>query len=624
MITTARPLRVLVADDDAQILDAYRRVLDGLRTSATPAASDLDALSAELFGDAPAVTQDGLLSDVVYLRQGEQAVRTVAEARESGLPFAIVFLDMRMPPGIDGLETARRIRALDPNINIVIVTGYSDHKPAEITAAVGRPEKLFYLLKPFDGGELQQLTTALANRWAADINMTEELARRVTELEDMNERLKASEAQAQQAARLDALTGLLNRHGLKERCREEAEKPHAAGSHVSVFFLDLDRFKDVNDSLGHAAGDDLIREFARRVNRVTGEDGFAARLGGDEFAVICAKPGLVAVLGQRLLDACSAPYFLNGHTVQSGVSIGVAHAESSETSLTELMRQADIALYTAKASGRGMVCAFDPSMERDILGTQRLANDLAGAIARDELVMHYQPLVCAEGRPISSVEALLRWEHPVQGWISPLMIIKVAEKSDLIHTLGDWIARRAFQDSRKWPDLITSINISPLQLRSRDFVERLAALVTELEVAPDRIELEITETGLISDLRDASEKSRRLKALGFRIVLDDFGSGFAGISYLNQIPFDKLKIDRSLIESLSVKSNPGEAVQSIVGLARSYGLFITAGGVEDREQQVFLKSAGCTHLQGFFFHHPMAAEDLCQLLTTTPKLLARA
>jgi diguanylate cyclase (GGDEF)-like protein len=605
--------RVLVADDDANVLDAYRRVLDGLTAGAGSVTSELDALSDELFGEFIVDVRDALLSDVVYCRQGEQAVRAVEEARQCGRPFAIVFLDMRMPPGIDGLETARRIRRIDPDTNIVIVTGYSDHKPAEIAAAVGRPERLFYLLKPFDGGELQQLATALATRWSADIGIAAELAGRVAELEAMNAKLTASEARAQAAARTDALTGLPNRTGFSEHFQARARRGGTGGEAFAVLYLDLDRFKDVNDSLGHEAGDALICEFARRLQATAGVDGYAARLGGDEFAVLSTDLARAVDLGERLIEACSTAYTLGETMVQTSVSVGVASAGPGQPDLVEAMRRADIALYAAKAAGRGVVCAFDPAMERDIRGAQRLSRDLALAIESDELAMHYQPLVCADGLPINGVEALLRWHHPVGGWISPLDVIEVAEKSDLIHKLGDWVFRRAFTDSRQWPDLVTAVNLSPVQFRSPTFLDRLARIVAETGADPAMFELEVTETVLITDLGEAARKLARLKEIGFRVSLDDFGSGHAGFGYLNQMPFDKLKIDRSFIENLRVKAGAEGVIHSIVGLAHALGLSITAEGVESTEQHLFLKQAGCMQMQGFLFHRPMPADALAAL-----------
>ena len=625
MTPSSKARRVLVADDDAKVLDAYRRVLGELVGREGSTSSDLDELSAELFGDDTAPSAElPLLEEVIYCRQGEEAVGQVEDGLAAGRAFAIVFLDMRMPPGIDGLETARRIRAIDPDVNIVIVTGYSDHKPTEIAAAVGQPDKLFYLLKPFDGTELQQLATALANRWTLDIGIAKELAERVAQLERMYAELKASEARAQELARLDALTGLANRAGLSERFRAEARAARAQGRQLSVLYLDLDRFKDVNDSLGHAVGDGVIREFAERVSQAIGGDAFAARLGGDEFSVVCFDRSRVAELCERLLQACSVPCVLANDTVRMSVSIGIAHADMEEPDLVEAMRQADIALYAAKSAGRGVAVEFAPSMERDVLGTQRLALDLARAIAADELTLQYQPLVCAKGSPIYGLEALLRWQHPERGMIPPMVFIEVAEKTDLIRDLGDWVIRRAFADSRHWPDLVTAINLSPAQLRAPGFVEKVATLAREMNIDPTMFELEVTEMVLIEDVARAAEKLGQLKEIGFTIALDDFGSGYASLAYLSQIPFDRLKIDRSFVEDLRSKSGADGVIRSIVGLGCSMGLSVTAEGVEDAQQHRFLQEAGCTHMQGFLFHRPLTVEAVMTLRSARPQQELRA
>ena len=615
-MTVPTPPRVLVVDDDDQVLAAYRRVLDGLTRKAEPLhESALDALSTELFGAIPDSSLDATapLGEVVYCWQGEQAVQAAEAARASGQPFALVFLDMRMPPGIDGLETARRIRAIDPDVNIVIVTGYSDHKPSEITAVVGRPEKLFYIVKPFDGDELQQLATALTKRWSSDVEAAADLARRVEELQLLNAALKSSEARAQEAARRDALTGLSNRTGLSERFQSEAQAADNKERQLSVLYLDLDRFKDVNDSLGHAVGDQLIREFARRVRHATGTDGFAARLGGDEFAVICTDETKISSLSQRLIEVGAEPFVADNHVIHTSVSIGIARCGPGKADLIGAMRRADIALYAAKAAGRGVACEFDPSMERDILSTQRLAHDLARAIADDDLTLHYQPIMGANGVPVCGVEALLRWRHPTEGIIAPLVFIAVAEKTDLIRDLGDWVIRRAFSDAQLWPEIVTSINLSPGQLRAPNFVERVSAVAAEMAIDPKMIEFEVTETFLMDDIARAARQLHALKDAGFRIALDDFGSGYAGISYLTQIRFDRLKIDRSFVQDLGTKVGAAGVVQSIVGMAQAMGLSITAEGVEDAEQHHFLQLAGCSQMQGFLFHRPLSRDDFLQL-----------
>jgi len=611
-MTLASPMkRVLVADDDEQVLSAYRRVFQPLVADADNENFGFDELSAELFGD-PATARRGspALNDVLYCRQGEAAVAEVAASRDSGRPISVVFLDMRMPPGIDGLETARRIRSVDPDVSVVIVTGYSDHKPAAISDALGVPGKLFYLAKPFDVDELRQIASSLADRWVSDRAMESELFQRIEELEQLNVELAASEARARQAALLDALTGLSNRSGLSERFGA-ADASEAA---ISTLYLDLDGFKDINDSLGHMVGDELIRSFAARLVEATGEDGFAARLGGDEFAVICTDAAKARRLAARLIDVCSQPYVLATHRVKVGVSIGIAHSDR----LFEAMRCADIALYAAKSAGRGVWREFAPSMERDIVGDQSIAADLAEALAGEQLSLHYQPVVSSDGSRIEGVEALLRWKHPARGMVPPLVFIPVAERSTLIHELGDWVIRRAFADSRNWPDIVTAVNLSPAQLQTPGFVERIAALAAEIGVDPKMIELEITETTLISNIEEAADQMRSLMKLGFRIALDDFGSGYAGLAYLTQIPFTKVKIDRSLVSGLQSRPEADEVVRAIVGLGKALGLSITAEGVENADQLRVLAAAGCTYMQGFLFHRPLTIDELLALRGRVP------
>lgn len=606
--------RILVADDDPLVIDAYRRVFDPLIRGGEARNADFDDLSAELFNEAQATPiAAAALDEVSYCLQGEAAVAEVAASRDDRRPISVVFLDMRMPPGIDGLETARRIRAIDPDVSIVVVTGYSDHKPTAIANAIGVPGKLFYLTKPFDVEELRQIAVALADRWVGDRAVADELSRRVAELERLNVELAASEARARQAAMLDALTGLSNRSGLADHFA--GEDVSAAGPTVSTLYLDLDRFKDVNDSLGHLVGDELIQAFAARLVAETGSEGFAARLGGDEFAVICTNADRAHRLAERLIEVCSRPYELKSHRVKVGVSIGIAH--SSKGQLIEAMRRADIALYVAKSEGGGVWREFAPSMERDIIGDQMLAGDLAEAIARDELSLHYQPVVAADGTCIAGVEALLRWKHPTRGMVPPLIFIPVAERSDLIHKLGDWVIRQAFTDSLKWPDIVTAINLAPAQLQAAGFVERVGELAARLGVDPRKIEFEITETVIIQDVGMAADQMRSLMALGFQIALDDFGTGYASLAYLTQIPFTKLKIDRSLVNDLQSKPGADQVVRAIVGLGKAFGLSITAEGVEHPAQIDVLTSAGCSYLQGFLFHMPLTSDDLTTLRRKT-------
>ncbi|TCM52754.1 diguanylate cyclase (GGDEF)-like protein [Rhizobium sp. PP-F2F-G48] len=607
--------RILICDDEAGILDAYRRIFADLVASAgDEEASDYDALSADLFGDEPVAGGIGVIDEIVTCRQGEEAVEAVRAAKAAGQPFGVVFLDVRMPPGIDGVEAARQIRAIEPVINIVIVTGYSDHRPAEIAGVVGTLDRLFYLVKPFDADEVRQMATTLVNRWTSDSRIASELAAQVEALEALNQALRASEASAHRAARRDSLTKLLNRTGLQEQFDLARDRARASGARLALLYLDLDRFKRVNDTYGHGVGDLLICEVARRLSAAVLDEGFVARLGGDEFAIVCETARLEPLLA-RVLAMAEAPFVTGAHHLPVPFSIGYSReSDGAETDLPELMRQADVALYVAKDAGRGVARAFDPDLDRIFLHDQMMARDLKAAIETEGLCLFYQPLMCIDGKTVTGVEALLRWQHDGYGPISPDIFVPIAEKNGLMGELGDWVLRTAFADARAWPDVTTSINLSVLQFARPDFAATVLTLARDMGVMPDKIEFEITETAMTNDTASFLAQVEVLRLAGFRFALDDFGSGYASIGYLSRLNFHKLKIDRSFVSALTTKPDADRMIRSIVNLGLAMGLTITAEGVEDVVQHDILKAVGCDQLQGFLFHRPCSRGEVEKIL----------
>ncbi len=613
-IPTHETRRILICDDEAGILDAYGRIFSDLvAQTADDDASDYDALSADLFGDAPEHAA-AVIDEIVTCRQGEEAVEAVRAAKAAGLPFGVVFLDVRMPPGIDGVEAARQIRALEPVINIVIVTGYSDHRPTEIASKVGTVDRLFYLVKPFDADEVRQMATTLVNRWTSDSRIAGELAAQVAALETLNEALRASEASAHDAARRDPLTRLLNRTGLREHFDRVDRQARDDGAGTSLLYLDLDRFKRVNDTYGHGIGDRLICEVAQRLSNAVAQDGFAARLGGDEFAVVCGTSRLDAVLA-RILAMADEPFFTDAHVLPVSFSIGYSRGGDEDgANLQEHMRRADVALYVAKEAGRGVARPFDPDLDRIFLRDQTLARDLKAAIDGNGLRLSYQPLMCIDGKRVTGVEALLRWDHDAHGLISPEIFVTIAEKNGLMGELGEWVLRRAFEDARAWPEVITSINLSVLQFAKPDFAETVLRLAGDMQVAAEKVEFEITETAMTNDIASLLVQVEILRKAGFRFALDDFGSGYASIGYLSRLNFHKLKIDRSFVSALSTKPDSDRMIRSIVSLGAAMGLTVTAEGVEDVIQHDILKAVGCHQLQGFLFHRPCSRSEVEAIL----------
>jgi diguanylate cyclase (GGDEF)-like protein len=608
--------RILVCDDEPGVIDAYRRIFSDLvEFSHHESDAALDALAVDLFGDEPSPTAiSGGINEIIYRRQGEDAVAAFEQASREGVPFAAVFLDVRMPPGIDGVETARRMRAIDPAINIVMVTGYSDHRPAEIAGLVGAQDRLFYLVKPFDADEVRQIATTLANRWSSDRRTAIELASRLQELEEVNRALRASEASAHRGARRDALTGLLNRKGLDEAFEATLSLAREEGHDISFAYIDLDRFKQVNDVHGHAVGDRLLCEVADRITQAAGENCFVARLGGDEFAVFSAKSDTFEDVVGRLLRVGEKQFEEDELRLPVSLSVGYCHCSAKDGTLLDAMRRADVALYSAKLAGRGVARIYDRNMAEEFQRSQTVTRDLRDAIANNTLQLHYQPLMSADGLRVTGLEALLRWNRPGHGPISPAVFVPIAEQSNLMIELGEWVLRQAVKDVRFWPDVVTSINLSAIQLSQPHFADHVIELVIAAGISPTMIEFEITETALSANMSNFAEQVEQLCQAGFKLALDDFGSGYASIGYLSQLQFNKLKIDRSFVSDLRRKPNAAGMIRSIVSLGDAMGLTVTAEGIEEEFQHEALRTAGCDQMQGYLFHQPCSRQDVEKLL----------
>jgi diguanylate cyclase (GGDEF)-like protein/PAS domain S-box-containing protein len=420
---------------------------------------------------------------------------------------------------------------------------------------------------------------------------------------------KRAEARISYAARHDALTGLPNRAVLQEKMDEATARLARDGETFSVFMLDLDGFKYVNDTLGHAAGDRLLIELAERLKGSLRDNEMVARLGGDEFAVIqCGeadqREGAVA-LAVRLLDIVARPFDLDGHDLTVGTSIGIALAPENGTETGELMKKADLALYRVKAEGRNSFTFFDEKLSKDVSSRLKLANDMRAALSRDEFELHYQPVFDVRTSRPCGMEALVRWRHPVNGLMSPDRFIWLAEETGLMERLGQWILERACRDAMAWPEHIkVAVNLSAAQFRSGALFDVILCALVESGLPPERLELEITESLLLENKENHRVVIQQLKNIGVTIVLDDFGTGYASLSYLTAFPFDKIKIDRSFTQGLSSRVDCAAVVASVISLARSLDIAVTAEGVETREQFALLRTAGVNEVQGYLFGRP--------------------
>lgn len=418
--------------------------------------------------------------------------------------------------------------------------------------------------------------------------------------------LIASEARATHLAFHDTLTGLPNRRLLLDRVDHALAKMSRTPGTVAIHCLDLDHFKDINDTLGHLVGDELIREAASRMAAQCRATDTFARLSGDEFAITQtdANAAEAAALAARLCEVMQQPFELSAGRIFSSCSIGVALIEDGSIEAAELFRRADLALYRAKAEARGHFCFFEQEMDTAVKLRRSLEADLRDALAANELALWYQPQVDGQGM-INGVEALVRWRHPVRGDVSPGQFVPIAEQSGLIATLGMFTLRQAFLDSRRWPGLRIGINVSANQIRMKQFLPDVRRLVKETKVRPARFELEITEGILLRDDPDTHETLRALRSMGFSLVLDDFGTGYSSLSYLRNYPISKIKIDRSFIATLGLESEGEEVVGAIVRLARALHLGVIAEGVETVEQRDWLSAVGCPDVQGYLFGKAM-------------------
>jgi diguanylate cyclase (GGDEF)-like protein/PAS domain S-box-containing protein len=440
----------------------------------------------------------------------------------------------------------------------------------------------------------------------------------VSTLEDITEWQKA-QAQISHMARHDALTNLPNRRLFRERL-EDALRRITRGEQVAVFCLDLDRFKEVNDSLGHPVGDELLKEVARRLSECVREGDTVARLGGDEFAIVLVGSELrvakTSALANRLSEAISAPCTIQDHQLIIGATLGISVAPDDGSDPDQLLKNADMALYRAKGDGRGSYRFFEAGMDGRAQARRFLELDLRTAISRGEFEVYYQPLLDIKTNNIICFEALLRWNHPQRGLSLPSEFISLAEETGLIIPIGDWVLRTACADAARWPrDVRVAVNISPAQFKSRNLVASVSTALSAAGLAANRLELEITESVLLQDTEATLATLHKLRALGLRISMDDFGTGYSSLSYLRSFPFDKIKIDRSFVSELAVRGDSMAIVRAVTGLGRSLGISTTAEGVETSEQLALLRSEGCNEVQGYLFGPARPAAEVDKMLS---------
>ena len=441
---------------------------------------------------------------------------------------------------------------------------------------------------------------------------------------DLTEK-RRSEAEITRLAMYDALTGLANRQRMRLTLDQALQQTARSYRSTALLLLDLDRFKAVNDTLGHQVGDALLKQVAQRLERAVGELGLVGRLGGDEFQVLVTGEGRqdrLSEIATKIITDVGQPYFIAGSAITIGVSIGIAVAPGDGGTAEDLVRNADLALYAAKGDGRGVHRFFHDRLLAGAKDRKRLEDDLREAVANGGFHLVYQPVVSTEDARISGYEALLRWEHPERGSISPAEFIPVAEECGLITAIGEWVLRTACLEAAGWPGSVrVAVNVSPIQFGSPVFPALVTSALSRSGLAPGRLELEITEGVFLDETVESDKQFRALKALGVRLALDDFGTGYSSLGYLRTAPFDKIKIDQSFVRGSATPGNRNAAIiAAIVTLARTMGMETTAEGVEIQDEIDLVRSIGCSHIQGFVYGKGIRAEAVREQLGDGPTL----
>jgi diguanylate cyclase (GGDEF)-like protein len=638
-------LRILIVDDDPSIHDDFRKILAAAeRTPPT-----LESIEAALFathggnaGTATAIVQDSFRIDSAL--QGEKAVELVEEAQQQGEPFGVAFVDVRMPPGLDGIETISRIWRVDPELQVVVCTAYSDHSWIDVMSALGNSDGLFVLRKPFDAIEVLQMAHALARKWVlaretqrrvANLErlvseQTHQLDSQSAELRAQVDRRAAAESALEHLATHDALTGVPNRVQLRERMTSALSRARRHGSHVALLIVSLGQFKEINSMFGRNTGDELLRSVTDRLRSCVRASDTIARIGGDEFAVLLedlVQPDEAAIVASRVLTACGASFDVCGHAVLTPPSIGLAAFPNDCSDPETLLRCADLAAVHAKQSSQATIRKYTDGMLANSHERMKLRERLGRAVEHGELELWYQPLFDLRTGAVAAVEALLRWNHPELGLVLPAKFVPSAERSGAIVPIGAWVLETACRQMADWsdggePPFTLAVNVSARQIASPGFVELVTRVLGEVSLDPGRLELELTESAALGDSEQCAGVFTALARLGIRLAIDDFGSGYSSLLRLRQTPISVVKIDEFFLRDIGADSRDATIVRAVAAMARALGMTVVAEGVDNVGQLRALRQLEggatgglvCDRVQGYLLGRPLPAAESTAVL----------
>ena len=611
--------RVLVVDDDPAFHEAYRAILC---TANEGPAGEVESEHAA--DPTPGFTVESAMNG----REGLELLRSAFVRNE---PFSVAVIDMRMPQGWDGVETAKRLWQVDPELEVILASECAAQPWTRVAQELGRPAKLLLLRKPLEPSEVWQLVRSLVQKRQYEI-----AARGAQSALDKTKRRLHHEIEARKYAEgrllFDPLTSLPNRvllHNHLDECIERFRRDDDAG--YAVIFLDLDRFKEINDSLGHDTGDALLVAIGQLLSKIvrssdTGlrECDLAARLGGDEFVILLdgvRSADDVRQVTSRIAHALHEPIHVGGQSIRAEASMGFALGTLEHHTPDDVLRDADAALYHAKKLGRGIVCEFNDSIREKVLTRRRLSKELRQAVANRQIAVEYQPVFSLDDGTIEGFEALARWTHAELGCISPSLFIPIAEEEAIIADLGMWVLREACRRLQAWKQidprfatLTISVNVSHSQMLDTRFVSSVAEVLETFGIAGEQLALEITESVFIDNIEHTARILQELRKLGVRVHLDDFGTGFSSLSMFHRLPVDAVKIDRSFIADMRIDGQVANIVHAIQIMASNRHLKVIAEGIESVDQLLQLQALGCPCGQGFLLAKPMDPAEVPTLL----------
>jgi len=634
-VEKATEYRLLIVDDNKAIHQDIISILN----PQTGEIDGLDLMEAAIFDTAPSeVSRESFKIQSAF--QGKDGLAFVEQAMKDDKPFSIAFVDVRMPPGWDGIETITKIWEVDPDIQIVLCTGYTDYSWKEIDEHVDNRDSMLILKKPFDPIEVLQVCHALTSKWCLHQelrrrmdNLELEVKRRTEDLQHNNAKLKKeistrlkAENDLRHIATHDALTNLPNRVLLRDRFDLLMAHAKRNGNNMAALLIDVDHFKRVNDTLGHDAGDRLLQQVAEKLSRCIRAVDTVARMGGDEFVILLGEldlPDAAEYVCKRIISEFEQSFELDGHKLHVTTSIGVGVYPKDASDAEGILKAADIALYYVKDNGRSNYHFYNK--EEDSSSSQRLmlSSQLHGVAERGELSLCYQPLVNLATGEVLSFEALVRWQHPTLGELEPMSFISLAEEIGEIIPIGRWVIKEACRQNKAWQDaglpaVPVAVNVSSMQLPDPGLISLVKDTLEQTGLDPCYLDLELTESAAMKNFNESKIVLQKLSNLGVKLVIDDFGSGYSSLIRLRMLPISTVKIDRFFIHNIVQDPQNAMIVGAIVALAHSLDMKVVAEGIETEEQLEFLKNADwnvdlssrCDILQGFLFSKPLLPDSI--------------